>query len=145
MLAEVFLLDSSHALADLAVADQPPPLPTPEDREQKLEKHHLGAARLLAEAAPLAGQSDFDVLDYDLTLFLDVAGERIEGRCAVRFETMAGSASLDELVLDLHDGDLTVTDVSYDGAPVALVDISHQADVLRIPLPLQFLPRYIHY
>lgn len=114
-----------------------PPLPTPELREFAFRDHR----RLppLDPPAPLATQADFDVLEYDLTIWLDVAGERVEGVNLVTFEVVPGAGLLDELVLDLHSGNMTVTEVMRGRDVIDLGTVTHQDDVLRIPLdpPMQ--------
>jgi hypothetical protein len=59
----------------------------------------------------LSGQDDFDVLDYDLSISLETAAERITGSVSVRFQAAPGASSVRELVLDLDDA-LTVPTLS---------------------------------
>jgi len=83
--------------------------------------------------AAFAGQADVDVLAYDLTLFLDLANQRIDGQNAVSFVVAPAVPSVAELVLDLDDK-LVVGAVTYNGTPVPPANVSLQNQVLRIGL-----------
>jgi aminopeptidase N len=131
----VILTPDLRGNGDAAAAERPGAcVPAIADRELAFQAHRTAPHATRAPLAPLLGQDDFDVLDYELSLFLDLAGERIEGSSAVRFTPSPGVASLAELVLDLHDGNLAVTAVRYDGNPVPPAQVSHAANSLRIAL-----------
>lgn len=111
-----------------------PPLPSLADREAFMASHRRLPPQLPgAPPRALAGQLDVDILSYELELFLDVAGERIEGTCAIRFEAAPGVPLATELVLDLYDN-LAVTAVDRDGTPVDIATVTHAGNVLTIPL-----------
>jgi hypothetical protein len=122
------------ALGVAAAAVATPPIPTPELREHAFRDHRRATLLLGVPAQPKAGQEDYDVLHYDLTLFLDVANERVEGRNVITFSPVSTVEPLDELVLDLHSENLQVTEVVWLGRPIDLATVTHDADVLRIPL-----------
>ena len=136
--ASHLLARGAAALAALAVAfaaSAAPPVPSAADRETFLAAHRLAHPLRPTPAPPraLASQQDVDVQRYDLSLFLDFATESIQGTCLVTAVAAPGSASVDELVLDLHDR-LAVTSVDRDGTPVGLGSVTHAGNVLRIPL-----------
>jgi aminopeptidase N len=114
--------------------DPPPPLPDPVERAELLKGHLESAALLMREPPMLSGQNDYDVLHYELDLFVDPAAERIEGRCGVTFQTSPGSGALDLLELNLIDFGLVVTGVRYDGVEVPLNEVFHGGHQLRVPL-----------
>ena len=82
---------------------------------------------------PTAGSGDVDVLAYDLSLWLDMAGERIEGAVAARFVASPGVGSADQLVLDLYSN-MSVTSVSREGVPLDPLSWTHAGDVLTVAL-----------
>lgn len=76
-------------------------------------------------------QEDYDVLHYDLSLFLDTREERIEGHCVVTFRPAPGVTDLRLIELDLHDGSLDVLEVTRAGNAVTW---EHAENLLTIPL-----------
>jgi len=122
-------------LALPAAAAPPIRLPTEADRQLLIDLE--GCRPAIPPARPpeiLATQADIDVQSYDLSLFLDVANERIEGVNAISFVTSSSSPAADELVLDLDSNFLSVTRVVRDGVDVPLASVTHASDVLRILL-----------
>jgi hypothetical protein len=121
------------ALSALPAVAEPLRLPRPADREL----FHAGHRRLpvtLPEApVPLAAQDDVDVLSYDLSLWLDVPAQRIEGSVLTRFVAAPGTGGAPELVLDLFSN-MTVTRVERGGVPLDPSAWSHAADLLTIAL-----------
>jgi aminopeptidase N len=111
-------------------------LPTEADRQLLIDLESCRPIVVPPAHPPaiLATQADIDVQAYDLTLFLDVASERVEGMNAISFVTASTSPAADELVLDLDSDFLTVTRVVRDGVDVPLAAITHASDLLRIPL-----------
>ncbi len=129
------------ASASAAGAGAPPRLPTVAERDAFMAGHQLRLSPALPRPQPVAhaGQADVDMLAYDLSLWLDLAGERVEGACRASFQVAPGAGQADQLVLDLYSN-LTVTEVLRAGTPLDPSAWTHANDVLTIdltPAPLE--------
>lgn len=109
------------ALGALPVRADAPPMPLARPSlDQRLQS--IRNPILSPDLPPprlLAGQDDFDVLDYAITFYLDAVGRRIDGNCAITFRPAPGVPSVSELVLDLDDA-MRVRAVTRAGVPQLL-------------------------
>ncbi len=97
-------------------------------------KHALEMQREPMSIEPALGQTDFDVLHYDLALDIDFIGESISGVLTVTSESIV--ASLTTLVLDLHPA-MVVSAVDRDGIPLPY---THANNLLTVNLDRPFAP-----
>ena len=109
------------------------PLPSAAERDAFMAGHRRIPRLPLPPARVTAGQEDVDIQLYDLALFLDVPGERIEAANAVTFKTATGAGTASSLVLDLYDN-MLVSAIDRDGTPVDMALVTHAGNVLTIPL-----------
>ena len=127
------LLFGLTAVATARFAAAEPLRPPTLSERATLRRLHPAPVLAPVGPAPAAGVADVDVLAYDLSLWLDVPGERIEGVVATRFVASPGVGFADQLVLDLHSN-LRVTGVSREGVPLDPASWTHAGDVLTVDL-----------
>ena len=89
-----------------AASQAPGPLPGPEDREVLFAAHRVPGELLPRPPEAEGLQDDYDALDYELSVWLDVENERIEGENLIRFEPLA--EPFPTLELDLHSPNMEV-------------------------------------
>lgn len=107
-----------------------PHFPTLQERELLRSMDRTAPA---PRSLPKAGQADVDVLEYHLSIWLDMAGERIEGSNLVRFTAAPGTGQANELILDLYDN-MTVTAITRDGVTVDPATWTHAGNLITVPL-----------
>ena len=128
---------AASLLPGLARAGDTIPRPPTFDERRLLLAGHAAPPSYLPRRMLMFGQDGFDVLDYELSLALDVSDARITGTCAVTFVGAPGVPVVDSLVLNLHGdgnaGPLVVTAARLRGSALPL-DFSHLDDALHVSL-----------
>ena len=119
-----------------ALADDPFPIPTPEEREAFMKGHQAWVPRIgprtKAEAEAFAAQDDFDALHYFLDLDFNPTTRVVSGSVTIQLESRV--ASLTHVVLDFFDN-MTISSVKRGNTNLAytrggnLLDVTLDAPV----------------
>jgi hypothetical protein len=117
----------------LGQSAEPPPDLSPAERLAFTKQH--ARPRLMPLTGPRgdARQDDFDVIDYELSLGVDVFGQSLFGTCVVTFEPSADATPVPELVLDFDAGMGLMTVVGPRGEDLTPVT-RREGDLVVVPL-----------
>ena len=102
------------SISGLAIAEEPPPIPSPSDRARLIMAEQEGYDRLIDLEQARAIHDEYDVTHYDLTMALDIPAHVVSG--TVEIAATAQQPDLTRIDVDLYPS-MAVSGVTVNGNP----------------------------